>query len=57
RIMALGLGVFTSGAGVAVVMDHGPHIRPEIFLLGQRECRVLTEMSGERVIVFVLEYT
>ena len=53
--MALGLGTHASGTRLAVFLDKGAHVRPEVFLPDGGEGFVLSEVSREDVVMFVLQ--
>ena len=44
-LVALRLRSFASGARVAIVLNKGAHVRPEVFLMNKGQSLVLTEMS------------
>ena len=56
-LMALRFGTHTSHARLAEIVDEGSESRPCIFVVDYRQGFVLTEVSREYVIVFVLKYS
>jgi hypothetical protein len=50
-----GLGMLAGGTGVAEFLYEGPKVGPNIFPSDYHEGFVLSGMSGEDVIMFVLE--
>ena len=53
--MALGLGAHASGTRLAVFLDKGAHVQPEVFLPDSGEGFVLSEVSCKDVVMFVLQ--
>ena len=55
-LMTLRFGTHTSSTGLAEVVDEGSESWPHIFAADYQQSFILTEVSQEYVIVFVLEY-
>ena len=49
----LWLGSHTGGAGLAVVLDEGAEERPSVVVTDELKGFVLTEVSRDRVVMFV----
>ena len=56
-LMTLRFGMHTSCARLAKVVDEGLESRPHIFKVDYRQSFILTKVSQEYMIVFVLEYS
>ena len=56
-LMTLRFGMHTSCTGLAEVVDEGSESWPHIFVADYRQSFILTEVSQEYVIVFVLKYS
>ena len=56
-LMALRFGTHTSCARLAEIVDEGSESRPCIFTADYRESFILTEVSREYMIMFVLKYS
>jgi len=56
ELMTLRFGVHTCGARLAEVDDEGSEVGPDVFSVNKRHCLVLTEVSREYMIMFVLKY-
>ena len=56
-LMMLRFGTHTSCARLAKVVDKGSESRPHIFVADYQQSFILTEVSQEYIIMFVLEYS
>ena len=56
-LMTLRFGIYTSCTRLAEVVDEGSESGPHIFVVDYQQSFILTKVSREYIIVFVLKYS